>query len=131
MGPDSGNKGVELSSGCPRSPHGCLAEVPTQLHHHRARVASGFAAAAGAPVTVAAPTALKKTSPWAGVSEPDEGIPVSPALKPGPGQRVAVWCMEWHSGLRPATKGPPPLSLVGRVLGRLIPIQAAEQLPLR
>ena len=82
MGPDSGNKGVELSSGCPRSPHGCLPEVPAQLHHHRARAASGFAAAAGAPVTVAAPTALKETSPWAGVSEPVEGIPVRPPHQP-------------------------------------------------
>ena len=76
MGPDSGNKGVELSSGCPRSPHGSPPEVPTQLHHHLALAASGFAAAAGAPVTVAAPITLKETSPWAGVSEPYEGLPV-------------------------------------------------------
>ena len=76
MGPDSGNKGVELSSGCPRSPHGSPPEVPTQLHHHLALAASGFAAAAGAPVTVAAPITLKETSPWAGVSEPCEGLPV-------------------------------------------------------
>lgn len=62
-------------------------EFPTGPHSaappHLALAASGFAAAAGAPVTVAAPTTLKetslKTSPWAGLSEPDGGLPCQAA----------------------------------------------------